>query len=307
MSLEFDPPASSPSLPPGGQGDGNAVAPAAADAAVAADDPGADAGAAAHEPWDEDPFGAEEPDGDGGPPSPSAEAAAAANPEAVAAAAAAAALESARETARALERERELLSRQKEHDFGADGAWLALAGQCAETGGGAGGHFTYRLCFFDAAAQVDGAGHETSLGKWAGIERGAPEGEGAAAGGEGEGGQGRPGAAAGEAGVAVFSGGDWCQNGPARSLRARLVCGAEFRAWGASEPETCVYAATVSAPQACSQEGLAALERAAAALEAEQRRLAGQIAADEAARRQEAAAGEEEEQGAAPAAGHDEL
>lgn len=212
----------------------------------------------------------------------SAEAAAAANPEETAAAAAAAHLDAARERLRDLERERDLLNRQSTYDFGPDDAWLPLAGECAET---LGGHFTYRVCLFDAAHQVDGAGGETSLGKWQGIEVGEAH----------------------QGAEAVFSGGDWCQNGPARSLRAKLVCGADFEVSGASEPATCVYSATVTAPQACSAEGLAKLEEAVRELDAEQARLAEEIAADEAARRAEEAAEAEAAAGGGGGAAHDEL
>jgi protein kinase C substrate 80K-H len=215
------------------------------------------------------------------PSTTTAEAAAAANPEETAAAAAAAHLDAARERLRDLERERDLLNRQSTYDFGPDDAWLPLAGECAET---LGGHFTYRVCLFDAAHQVDGSGAETSLGKWQGIEVGDAH----------------------QGAEAVFSGGDWCQNGPARSLRAKLVCGSDFEVSGASEPATCVYSATVTLPQACTAAGLEQLEEAVRELDAEQARLAEEIAADEAARRAEAEA-EAAGAGGGGSGAHDEL
>jgi hypothetical protein len=248
---------------------------------------------------EDDPFAgsalaAPDPDPDA-PASSAAELSAAANPEAVAAAAAASRLDAAREHLRDLERERELLARQKGYDFGPDDAWRPLAGECAET---AAGHFTYRVCLFDAAHQVDGAGHETSLGAWGGIVEEGPAGSGGEA----------------AAAAAVFSGGDPCgADGPRRSLRARLACGAEFAVSDASEPETCVYAATVTAPQACTPEGLARLEAAVRDLDAEQARLAAEIAADEAERRAEARGGggavaaAPSPAAAAAASSHDEL
>ena len=50
---------------------------------------------------------------------------------------------------------------------------------------------------------------------------------------------------------AVFDGGDYCHKAPARSLRVRLECGSEERAWDASEPEVCSYAVHASTPAAC--------------------------------------------------------
>lgn len=59
------------------------------------------------------------------------------------------------------------------YDYGADDAWLALSSHCAEAREP---QYTYRLCLFDKAAQVDnGGGHETSLGKWKGFEKGYTE------------------------------------------------------------------------------------------------------------------------------------
>ncbi len=36
---------------------------------------------------------------------------------------------------------------------------------------------------------------------------------------------------------AVFDGGDYCHKAPPRSLRVKIECGSEEKAWDASEPE----------------------------------------------------------------------
>ncbi|GBF96865.1 glucosidase 2 subunit beta [Raphidocelis subcapitata] len=162
----------------------------------------------------------------------------------------------AEERVTALKGEKELLQRQVTFDYGADDAWLALSRHCAEAREP---QYTYRLCLFDRAAQVDnGAGHETNLGKWRGFEKGYTEG--------------------------VFENGDWCHQAPARSMRVTFVCGTDEAAWGGGEPSTCAYAATMSTPAACKEEQLKALEDRLAALIREEEELAGEIAAEEAAR-----------------------
>lgn len=59
------------------------------------------------------------------------------------------------------------------YDYGKDDAWLALRTHCAEAREP---QYTYRMCLFDRAAQVDNnAGHETKLGTWKGFEKGYTE------------------------------------------------------------------------------------------------------------------------------------
>lgn len=59
---------------------------------------------------------------------------------------------------------------------------------------------------------------------------------------------------------AVFEGGDYCHKHPARSLRVKLECGGEERAWDASEPSTCAYVVHASTPAACRAERLKELQ-----------------------------------------------
>lgn len=59
---------------------------------------------------------------------------------------------------------------------------------------------------------------------------------------------------------AVFDGGDYCHKNPARSLRVKLECGSEEKAWDASEPEVCAYVVHASTPAACKRDKLKELE-----------------------------------------------
>lgn len=157
----------------------------------------------------------------------------------------------------ALRAEKELLQRQVTYDYGADDAWLALSRHCSDARLP---HYTYRVCLFDKATQVDnGAGHVTNLGKWRGFEKGYTEG--------------------------VFDNGDWCQQAPARSLRVHFECGLTERAWDASEPSVCAYAAHMATPAACKEEELGALEAKLAELIKEEEDLAREIREEEEARR----------------------
>jgi len=67
------------------------------------------------------------------------------------------------------------------------------------------------------------------------------------------------GSAAGGAGAIKFSDGDVCWQGPARTLEARLSCGAEPEILEITEPSQCVYKAEVVHPSACSEAMLGAL------------------------------------------------
>jgi hypothetical protein len=64
---------------------------------------------------------------------------------------------------------------------------------------------------------------------------------------------------------AVFEGGDYCHKHPARSLRVKLECGGDERAWDASEPSTCAYLVHASTPAACKAERLQELQVGSAA------------------------------------------
>jgi hypothetical protein len=134
---------------------------------------------------------------------------------------------------------RDVLTKHLAADGGADGAYLALIGQCFELKADA---YTYVMCPFDAARQEPGS---TSLGSW----QGWAEGAGPAAA--------RP--------AFSFSGGLACWNGPARSLRVDVACGAENEVTKVEEPNRCEYRADFLTPAACGAE-----EAAQLALQAQQ-------------------------------------
>lgn len=83
--------------------------------------------------------------------------------------------------------------------------------------------------------------HQTSVGKWKGIERSSAF-SASQAGGEH--------LLSGE--VLVFEKGQRCWNGPSRSLRVSLACGPNDVLSTVAEPETCAYTAVLETPAACS-------------------------------------------------------
>ena len=68
-------------------------------------------------------------------------------------------------------------------------------------------------------------------------------------------------------------------------MRVTFVCGSGESAWGASEPATCAYAATMATPAACREEDLKALQDRLADLVREEAELAKDIAEEEESRR----------------------
>jgi hypothetical protein len=125
------------------------------------------------------------------------------------------------------------LTAQLAVDGGADGAYLALAGQCFTLSADP---YTYHLCPFDAARQEPGA---TSLGTWQGWAAEAGPGSAAPA--------------------FSFTGGLACWNGPQRSLRVDVACGASNVLIKVEEPNRCEYRALFRSPAACDPAAAAAL------------------------------------------------
>ena len=93
------------------------------------------------------------------------------------------------------------------------------------------------MCPFDGATQEPGG---TSLGRWAGVAA-PPEGV-------------PPASVAGLPGALNFQGGTPCWNGPARSLRVELQCGATHQLLKVDEPNRCEYRAHLATPAACTQQ-----------------------------------------------------
>ena len=60
--------------------------------------------------------------------------------------------------------------------------------------------------------------------------------------------------------VMHFTGGQSCWQGPARSARVTMTCGAQNRIFSADEPEVCNHVLEMESPAACSKEQIAELE-----------------------------------------------
>ncbi|GAB0490039.1 hypothetical protein MMPV_001269 [Pyropia vietnamensis] len=122
--------------------------------------------------------------------------------------------------------------------FGPDGVYRVLRGQCIRRKKS---QYEFELCILERAAQFEGRRRIASLGnfvRWDDTD-----------------------------GSMLYEGGDSCWNGPRRSVRVAVTCGA-----GASEivdvdePSVCVYAMTLRTPAACVPSEANRLRRKAAAL-----------------------------------------
>eukprot|EP00050_Salpingoeca_kvevrii_P018788 m.78432 g.78432 ORF g.78432 m.78432 type:complete len:114 (+) comp8160_c0_seq5:1259-1600(+) len=90
--------------------------------------------------------------------------------------------------------------------------------------------YTYELCMFGQVTQKPkNGGRNTNLGKWAGWEAvdGHPH------------------------GLMKYENGEKCWNGPQRSMRVTLECGASDIITSVAEPNRCEYAMTFRTPAAC--------------------------------------------------------
>ena len=91
----------------------------------------------------------------------------------------------------------------------------------------------YKVCPFGAATQ-----DSTSLGSFSGWRAAADAGAAAAA-------------ADANHTVMLFTGGQHCWNGPARSMTVTVECGEAEALHSVDEPEKCSYASKLSTPAAC--------------------------------------------------------
>jgi len=132
-------------------------------------------------------------------------------------------------------RAEELRAREAATDGGADGALLALVGNCYEAKVDA---YTYHACPFAGARQEPGG---VSLGTNSGGVEYAAAAEGDEA------------AAASASMSMLFQGGLACWNGPQRSLRLELRCGPATALTAVDEPSRCEYAGVLETPAACNQ------------------------------------------------------
>ena len=124
-------------------------------------------------------------------------------------------------------RAEELRGREAATDGGSDGALLGLVGRCFEARIDT---YVYHACPFAGARQEPG-----------GVSLGTNSGGVAAAEGGGE-----------DGGLIMhFQGGLACWNGPQRSLRLELRCGAATALTRVDEPSRCEYAGVLETPAAC--------------------------------------------------------
>ncbi|MCO5566408.1 hypothetical protein L7F22_020085 [Adiantum nelumboides] len=123
------------------------------------------------------------------------------------------------------------LEKKLEQDFGKDGEFYSFYGQCHELRIK---KYTYKVCPFRNAVQVEGHS-TTTLGNWDGFKDDYKS--------------------------MHFVRGDRCWNGPDRSLKVKLRCGAKIELRDVDEPSRCEYVAELSTPAICLEERLKVLEQ----------------------------------------------
>ncbi|KAJ3113827.1 hypothetical protein HDU96_002869 [Phlyctochytrium bullatum] len=130
-----------------------------------------------------------------------------------------------------LENQLEDLKRKETLDYGPEGEWEKLEGQCITFDTP---EYTYEVCFHKNASQKAKSGGSTDLGRFT-----------------------RFGARSGSVDESkkylymVFEHGQHCWNGPARSVEVELECGTENKILTVTEPSKCEYAMRVTSPNAC--------------------------------------------------------
>ncbi|TMW69713.1 hypothetical protein Poli38472_001869 [Pythium oligandrum] len=118
------------------------------------------------------------------------------------------------------ERDWDKLKKIVEKEYGEDRVLYAVSEQCFSTPSG---EYTYSMCFFGSAKQ-----DSTSLGKMEDPDPANPN-------------------------ELIFQGGTTCWNGPARSLKVTMECGATTELYNVDEPSTCVYTAKLKTPLVCNE------------------------------------------------------
>merc|ERR1719154_716201 len=127
------------------------------------------------------------------------------------------------------ERDIKQLNEALEKDYGEDGVYAVLSGQCFSH---TDNEYTYKMCPFDHCSQRGKhGGSETRLGGWG--EWTGPEED--------------------KYSSMKFTGGQGCWNGPARSSLVHLHCGTENTLDSVAEPNRCEYEMHFSTPAACKQ------------------------------------------------------
>lgn len=114
-----------------------------------------------------------------------------------------------------------------EKDYGPEGEFLVMAGQCFEY---TDNEYTYKMCPFDHCSQRSkSGGSETRLGSWSNWESHNDN----------------------KNAAMKFTGGQGCWNGPARSTLVHVHCGTDNVLSTVSEPNKCEYEMHFHTPAAC--------------------------------------------------------
>ncbi|KAJ9662561.1 hypothetical protein H2201_006049 [Coniosporium apollinis] len=127
-----------------------------------------------------------------------------------------------------------------EKDYGPDGIFRALKGQCVSQDSG---EYTYEFCWMEKTTQKSRkGGAHTGMGNFVRIEKVTVD-EDLPADGKGLG--------SGERWALKFENGQHCWNGPNRSTKVILACGEKDEIWKVVEEEKCVYRMEVGTPAVC--------------------------------------------------------
>lgn len=125
-------------------------------------------------------------------------------------------------------------------DYGPDGVFRALKGQCIAKDSG---EYSYELCWLDRTKQRSKkGGGETNMGNHVGFEMILVNDELPADG---------RGLGTGERLAIRHENGQGCWNGPSRSTLVVLACAEKDEIWKITEEEKCVYRMEVGSPAVC--------------------------------------------------------
>jgi protein kinase C substrate 80K-H len=130
-----------------------------------------------------------------------------------------------------LQDEKSKLEQKIAAEYGASDVYLPLSESCLET---TVDKYQYQVCPFGDAYQIEN-GRKTRLGSWSGFEENDT--------------------------VMNFANGDTCWQGPPRSIKVKLACGATDIFESVVEPSRCTYLASIKTPAFCSGDFIETLQK----------------------------------------------